>query len=363
MTRWQRAAALVAVLVVAGTACGGANKPVTPKATESTAEGAATALTGAGATFPAPLYQKWAEEYLKKTGVKVNYQSIGSGGGIQQITAQTVDFGASDAPMKDEELAKAPGAIFHIPTVFGAVVVSYNIPSLRTPIKLTGQNVADIFLGKVTRWNDASIAGNNSGANLPSDDITVVHRSDGSGTTDIFTGYLTSASPEWASKVGKGKEVAWPTGLGGKGNEGVTALVKQTPGSVGYIELAYAKQNSLPAASIKNKEGSFVAPDLRSITAAAAAAQPPDDLRFSLVNQPGAGSYPIAGATWLLVYKEQADQAKGKALVDFLWWAVHDAQKFASALLYAPVPKGLVEKTEAKIQEITYQGRAIRKKV
>ena len=343
--------AAVALSLVAS-ACG-SSKPVTTKKGAQASE-----LTGAGATFPAPLYQQWGTEYQQENSVKINYQAIGSGGGIQQITSKTVDFGASDAPMKDEELAKAPG-ILHIPTVFGAVVVTYNLSGVTAPLKLTPDAVAGIFLGKIKKWNDAAIATENSGVTLPDQAISVVHRSDGSGTTSIFTSYLTAANEEWKSKVGAGKEVVWPVGLGGKGNDGVTALVKQTPGAAGYVELVYATQNSLPTASIKNSSGAFVAPTLKSVTAAASAATIPDDLRFSIVNEPGAEAYPISGATWLLVYQAQADEQKGRALVYFLWWAIHDGQKDAEPLSYATLPSTLVKKAEAKIRSITYNGSAL----
>lgn len=349
---------IIPLLVTGFLVAGCASKPVTPnQTTGSPASGAARELTGAGATFPAPLYQQWGSEYEKKFGVRINYQSIGSGGGVQQITARTVDFGASDAPLKEDELAKAPGAILHIPTVFGAVVVTYNLGEPKSALKLTPEDVAGIFLGKIKKWSDPALAQNNRA--LPDTDIQVVHRSDGSGTTNIFTNYLSFVSDEWKSKVGSGKEVAWPVGLGGKGNEGVTALVKQTPGAIGYVELAYAKQNSMPVASIKNRSGKFIAPNLQSVTAAAGSAQVPDDLRFSIVDAPGADAYPISGATWLLVYKDQTDEAKGRALVAFLDWAIHDGQKFAEPLLYAKLPSSLVAKAEGKVREIDFQGSSI----
>lgn len=311
-------------------------------------------LTGAGATFPAPLYQFWASEYQKKSGLQVNYQSIGSGGGIQQITARTVDFGASDAPMKDEELAKATGKILHIPMVFGAVVVTFNLTEVTGGLKLMPDTLAAIFLGKIKKWNDPAIAADNAGTTLPSSDITVVHRSDGSGTTSIFTSYLKAVSPEWASKVGAGKEVPWPVGLGGKGNEGVTALVKQTPGSIGYVELVYAGQNKLPVVALRNAAGKFVTPDLASTTAAAQGATIPADLRFSIVNSANAGAYPIAGATWILIYQNQTDTTKGKALVAFLKWALTDGQKLAPSLSYAPLSKELITKAQAKLKTVTF---------
>jgi phosphate transport system substrate-binding protein len=303
-------------------------------------------LTGAGATFPYPLYSKWFNEYATKTGVKINYQSIGSGGGIRQLSEQTVDFGATDAPMSDAELAKAKGgAVLHIPTVLGAVVIIYNLPGLTQPLKLTGDVVAAIFQGQITRWNDARIASQNPGVTLPPTDILVVHRSDGSGTSYVFTDYLSAVSPAWATKPGKGKEVQWPTGLGAKGNEGVAGQVKQTPGAIGYAELAYATQNNLATAAIRNAAGEFTAPSIASATAAAAgaAATLPSgtDYRVSIVNAPGKGVYPISSFTWIIVYQKQTDAAKGRKLVDFLRWALADGQGMASPLDYAPLPESM----------------------
>jgi len=304
---------------------------------------AAQDLTGAGATFPYPIYSKWFSDYAARTGVKINYQSIGSGGGIRQLSEQTVDFGASDAPMSDAELAKAKGgAIMHIPTVLGAVVVTYNVPEIKRPLRLDGTTLAGIFLGKITKWNDARIAALNPGARLPASDILVVHRSDGSGTSYVFTDYLSSVSAEWAAKPGKGKEVQWPVGLGGKGNEGVAAQVKQLPGSIGYVELAYAKQNTLAYADIRNMQGQFVTPTIAAVTAAAAgaAAKLPanTDYRVSIVNASGKGAYPISSFTWLLVYRNQTDAAKGKKLIDFVRWALTEGEKSAATLDYAPLP-------------------------
>jgi phosphate transport system substrate-binding protein len=320
-------------------------------------------LQGAGATFPNPLYQKWFSEYNKITRTaKFDYQSIGSGGGIKQISAKTVDFGGSDAPMKDEELKAARGEIIHIPTVLGASVLTYNLPGVQTDLKLTAEAIAQIFLGKITRWNDPAITATNSGVNFPSSEITVVHRSDGSGTTFVWTDYVSKISQEWKNKVGAGTSVNWPVGVGAKGNEGVTGQVKQTPNSLGYVELIYAEQNKLPYASIQNSSGEFVKPSLDSITAAAASAagQIPDDLRVSITNSPGRDAYPVSSFTYFLVYKEQADQAKGKALVDFLWWALHDGEQMAKTLLYAPLPAEVVSKAEQKIKLISYQGKPLR---
>ena len=315
---------------------------------------AATLVNGAGATFPYPLYSKWFSEYAKiDPSVKFNYQSIGSGGGIKQITAQTVDFGATDKFLTDAELKAAPGKLLHIPTVLGAVVVTYNLPGVATGLKLSSEVVADIFLGKVTKWNDPRIAADNPGIKLPAQPIIVVHRSDGSGTTSIFTDYLSSVSPQWAAKVGKGASVKWPVGLGGKGNEGVAGQIKTIKNAVGYVELAYAVENKLTFASIKNKSGAFVAPSIASTTAAAAAAKNiPADFRVSLVNQPGKNAYPIVGLTWLLAYERQKDPVKGKKLVEFLNWSLRKGQKMAAPLLYAPLPQEVVKNVEKSIQRI-----------
>ena len=314
---------------------------------------AATLVNGAGATFPYPLYSKWFSEYAKiDPSVKFNYQSIGSGGGIKQITAQTVDFGATDKFLTDAELKAAPGKLLHIPTVLGAVVVTYNLPGVATGLKLSSEVVADIFLGKVTKWNDPRIAADNPGIKLPAQPIIVVHRSDGSGTTSIFTDYLSSVSPQWAAKVGKGASVKWPVGLGGKGNEGVAGQIKTIKNAIGYVELAYAVENKLTFASIKNKSGAFVTPSIASTTAAAAGAKIPADFRASLVNQPGKSAYPIVGLTWLLVYEKQKDPAKGKKLVEFLNWSLRKGQKMAAPLLYAPLPQEVVKNVEKTIQRI-----------
>src|SRR5881409_3126851 len=309
-------------------------------------------INGAGATFPYPIYSKWFDEYAKvDPSVRFNYQSIGSGGGQKQILAQTVDFGASDGPMSDENLSKAPGKIIHIPTVAGAVVMTYNLPG-NPALKLDGETIADIFLGKIKKWNDPKIAASNPGAKLPENEIVVVHRSDGSGTTFIFTDYVSKVSAEWKQKAGNNTSVNWPTGIGGKGNEGVSGQVKQTPGAIGYVELIYAVQNKMPYAEIKNSAGEFVKPALESITAAMVTAQIPDDFRFSITNAPGKNSYPIAGATWLLVYQQQTDAVKGKKLVEFLRWAVKDGEKMDRDLQYAPLPENLQERVLKRIHEI-----------
>jgi len=322
---------------------------------------AQTLMNGAGATFPYPIYSKWFDEYAKiDQQVRFNYQSIGSGGGIRQIGERTVDFGATDGPMTDEQLKKAPAELFHIPTVMGAVVATYNLPG-NPKLRFTPEVLTDIFLGKVTKWNDDRITSLNPGVALPDQPLLVVHRSDGSGTTYIWVDYLSKVSPEWEQKVGRGTSVKWPVGLGGKGNEGVSGQVKNTPGALGYVELAYAISNKLPVAAIRNEAGKFVEPSIESTTAAAASAAKtmPADFRVSLTNAAGEGAYPIASFTWLLVYKEQPDAVKGKALVNFLWWATHDGQKFAPDLLYAPLPAPVVKQIEARIREITYQGKPL----
>lgn len=316
--------------------------------------GSGVALTGAGATFPYPLYSKWFSDYAAEKDVRINYQSIGSGGGIRQLSEQTVDFGASDSPMTDEELAKAKGgAVLHVPTVLGGVVIAYNLPGLNAPLKLDGATLADIFLGRITKWNDPRIAQLNAGAALPATDILVVHRSDGSGTTFIFSDYLSTVSPAWRSSPGKGKELKWPVGLGAKGNEGVSAQVKQLPGAVGYTELAYAKQNQLAVASIRNKSGNFVAPSAETITAAAEGAMaqmgPASDYRISVVDAAGANAYPISSFTWLLVYENPANVAKGTQLNDFVRWALTTGQQSAASLNYAPLPAALTQQLLARL--------------
>ncbi len=311
-------------------------------------------INGAGATFPYPLYSKWFDQYAKvDPSVRFNYQSIGSGGGQKQILAQTVDFGASDGPMSNENLAKASGKILHIPTVAGAVVVTYNLPG-QPKLKLDGTLLADIFLGKITKWNDARLSGLNPGVKLPDTEVVVVHRSDGSGTSYIFTDYLSTVSKDWETAVGRNTSVRWPTGLGAKGNEGVAGQVKQLPGTIGYVELAYAHQNKLPFADLKNATGNFVTASLESVTEALATAKIPGDFRFSMVNAPGDKAYPIAGATWLLVYEQQKDAAKGRKLVEFLNWSMTKGEDMAASLDYAPLPSSLKERALARIKTIKY---------
>lgn len=339
-------------------ACGGSGTRVVGSDGNGTKKFQGVDLTGAGATFPAPLYQLWAAEFQKQSGPRINYQSIGSGGGIQQIIARTVDFGASDAPMKDEELAKADGPLLHIPMALGAVVVTFNVAQIIAQIKMNSETLAGIFMGRINKWNDPAIAADNSGVTLPPSDITVVHRSDGSGTTNIFTTYLKDVSPQWSQGVGAGKEVTWPVGLGGKGNEGVTALVKQIPGAIGYVELVYAQENKLPTVSMKNSSGKFITPDLASITAAGKEASVPDDLRFSISNSSNAAAYPIAGATWILVYKTQTERVKGEVLIAFLDWALTKGQKLAPSLAYAPLSNDLIAKARAKLKTVEFSSPA-----
>jgi phosphate transport system substrate-binding protein len=320
-------------------------------------------LQGAGASFPSPLYQKWLSEYGKlHPNIKIDYQSIGSGGGIKQLKEQTVDFGASDAPMKDEDLKSAPSEVLHIPTVLGAVVITYNLQGLSQPLRFSPETLAAIFLGKIKKWNDPQIAADNPGITLPATDITVVHRSDSSGTSAVFTDYLSKVSSEWKDKVGSGTSPNWPVGIGGKGNEGVTGQVKNTPNTIGYIELAYAVQNKLPVAQVKNASGNFVAPSIDAVTAAASAsaANTPEDLRVSITNAAGADVYPISSYTYILIYKNQKDAAKGKALVDFLWWGIHDGESHAKELQYAPLPADIVKRAEGKISSVTTGGSSLR---
>ncbi len=315
-------------------------------------------INGAGATFPYPLYSKWFSEYKKLfPTLNFNYQSIGSGGGIKQITEKTVDFGASDAPLSDQEAAKAPG-LLNIPTVLGAVVVAYNLPGVAA-LNLSGPTVAGIFLGTISKWNDAAIAADNPGVKLPDTAIAVASRSDGSGTTYVFTDYLAKVSAAFKAKVGVGKSVKWPVGLGGKGNEGVTGLVKSTPGALGYLELAYANQNKISMANIKNADGAFVKPTIAATSAAAAGVPMPDDFRVSITNSPGKDSYPISSFTYLLVYQDQTNKDKGPAIIRFLKWAVTDGEKFAPALDYAPLPTPVQTKVLAKIATLTVLGAKV----
>jgi len=312
-----------------------------------------TTLNGAGATFPYPMYSKWFSEYNKlHSDIQFNYQSIGSGGGIRQVLAGTVDFGATDGPMTDEQLSQAKTKILHIPTVLGADVPAYNIPDVTEDLKFTPELLANIFLGKITSWNDAALAKANPGVNLPNQPIIVIHRSDGSGTTYIFTDYLSKVSPDWKNQVGKGTSVKWPVGLGGKGNEGVAGMIRQMQGSIGYVELIYAVNNKIAYGSVKNAGGQFVKASLDSVTAAAASVKSmPADFRVSITNAPGKDAYPIASFTWLLIPTPSKNPAKGKIIADFLNWMVDDGQKMTADLAYAPLPESVV----AKVKETTKQ--------
>ncbi len=394
----KRLAALVVLAAIGATACSGgtlapsASAPVASNApssapTASAADSQAPAsaetlsyrcskgdgqLNGAGSTFIFPLLSKMGEDYNTKCGLKLNYQSIGSGGGVKGWTENTVDFGASDAFLKDAEItaAAAKGEPVEVPVTFGAVVVAYNLKGLSAPLKMTPEIVAGLFLGKITKWNDAAIAAANAGVTLPGTDVSIVHRSDGSGTTSIFTKYLTKVSPDWVTTVGAGdptksagKTVEWPTGLGASGNEGVTQGIAQTDGGVGYIELAYALKNSIPFADVANKAGTFITPSLDSVKAAADLPTFPADLRFDLVNGDSPTGYPIAGTTWVIVYKDLSKvlktQDRANALVDFLWWAIHDGQADAAPLFYGSVPAGLLAQDEAAVRSINWAGQAL----
>ena len=317
-------------------------------------------LTGAGATFPYPLYSKWMSDYVEEKGVRINYQSIGSGGGIQQLLARTVDFGASDAPMNDDELSRAGAPILHFPMTLGSVAVSYNLPSVQQPLRLAGDVVADMFLGRITRWNDPRIAATNAGVTLPDEPLLPVHRSDGSGTTYVFTEYLSAVSPQWKAGPGTGKDVAWPTGIGAKGNEGVAAQIKSSPGTVGYIEIVYANQNRLQTAQIQNRSGNFVAPSPGATTAAAASVadtlSESTDYRISIIDAAGEQAYPISSFTWILVYRDQRDSVKARKLVDFLRWAVTDGQEAATALDYGPLPQQMRDRLVQRLDSVRVGG-------
>jgi phosphate transport system substrate-binding protein len=313
-----------------------------------------TTLNGAGATFPYPMYSKWFNEYHNAhPDIQINYQSIGSGGGIRQVLAGTVDFGASDGPMSDEQLAQAKVKILHIPTVLGAVVPAYNVPGISAEVNFTPDVLAGIFLGKITNWNDRAIAAANKDVKFPDQPIIVVHRSDGSGTTYIFTDYLSKISADWANGPNKGTSIKWPVGLGGKGNEGVAGTVRQMAGAIGYVELIYAVQNKIPYGPVKNASGAFVKASLESVTAAAASVKSmPADFRVSITNAPGKDAYPIASFTWLLIPAQSKDAAKGKIIADFLNWMVDDGQKMTASLTYAPLPGNVAEKVKAEIKQV-----------
>lgn len=337
------------------TSCGGNNS-------NNNSSGDNNTLLGAGSTFVYPLFSKLFSEYNKITGLKVNYQSIGSGGGILQLTNKTVDFGDSDAPLNDEQTKKIGVDVLHIPMCSGAVVLSYNLPELKDTLKLNAEVISNIFLGKITNWNDPQIAAINSGVQLPNTPIVVTHRSDGSGTTNIFTTYLADVSTDWNSKVGKGSSINWPAGLGGKGNEGVAGLVKQTPGAIGYIELAYAIQNKMAYAKLQNKSGNFISPSVAS-TSAAGNIQIPADAKVSLANTGAADGYPISGFTWALIYKEQKynnrTQDRATKLVKLLWWNIHEGQKYCEGLNYAPLSSSALSVAETILKSATYDGKPI----
>lgn len=332
------------------------------KATNEEGKTADNSLIGAGSTFDNPLFTKQFAEYEKANGLKVNYQSIGSGGGIQQLTNKTVDFGASDAPLNDEQTQKMGVPALHIPVTAGAVVVSYNLPEVKDTLKFNPDVLANIFMGNIKKWNDAKIAALNPGVKLPATDIVVAHRSDGSGTTNIFTTYLSKVSPEWETKVGKGSSINWPVGLGGKGNEGVAGLIKQTPGTIGYIELSYALQNNMAFAKVQNKAGNYITPSIASVTAAANISLPAD-AKVSLTNTEAAEGYPISGLSWVLIYKEQKydnrTKDKATAMVKLIWWQVHEGQQYSEALYYAPLSQNAVATAEAILKSATYDGQPI----
>lgn len=366
---WLPVAGILAVILLVAGCGGGGSKSETPTTTPITTPTptstmpAATSLTGAGATFPAPLYSKWFDEYNKLTGVAINYQAIGSGGGIKAITDGTVDFGASDGIMSDAEQAAAEaahGPIMHVPMTSGSVAIAYNISGMKSgELKLTPDVLADIYLGKLTKWNDPRITAINPGLTLPNSDIAVVHRSDGSGTTYIFTDYLSKVSQDWAAKVGTAKSVQWPVGIGGSGSAGVAGQVQQLSNSIGYVELAYAIQNNMPWAKLLNKAGNYIEPSLAATTKAAEGVSLPDDMKIMITNSANPQAYPIAGFTWILVYKNQQNQAKGLALARMLWWAIHDGQKYTESLQYSSLPNDAVSKAEKEILSMNYNGQPL----
>jgi phosphate transport system substrate-binding protein len=349
----------ILVAIALSVACGGGNSgPVRPPSEGSPSTSGTVQINGAGATFPYPVYSKWFSEYNKlHANVQINYASIGSGGGIRQLVERTVFFGASDQPMSDEMLSKAPGAILHFPTVLGAVVPVYNIEGLSTQIKFTGPILADIFLGKITKWNDPALVKINPGVSLPSSAITVAHRSDGSGTTFVWADYLAKISPEWKQKVGANSSLNWPVGVGGKGNEGVAGLVTQSPGSLGYVELVYALQNKIGYGAVQNQAGEFVNPEIKSVTAAAAGAMPtmPKDFRVSITNSPGQGAYPISSFTWILLYESPENKEHARVMNDFLKWSLSDGQPMAETLGYARLPEALVTMELEQLNRVKVQ--------
>jgi phosphate transport system substrate-binding protein len=349
-------AALVSLAAALALSCGGNNN-------NTANNSGAVRVQGAGATFPNPLYQKWLSEYKKvNPSASIDYQSVGSGAGVKQFTERTVDFGATDLAMTDDELKKAQGEVVHVPTALGAVVVTYNLAGVSQPLRFSPEVLAGIFLGEIKRWDDARVRADNPGAALPPADISVAYRAEGSGTSAVFTDYLSKVSAEWKEKVGASKTPRFPAGQGGRGNDGVTAIIKQQPNTIGYVELIYAEQNKLPVALIKNSAGNFVEPSLEAVAAAAAesVATTPEDLRVSITNAAGAPAYPISSYTYVLVYKDQTDAAKGKVLVDFLWWGLHDGTQFARALDFAPLPDQIRARAEAKLNSITSGGKTLR---
>ena len=331
----------------------------------NTGSGGNVSLQGTGSTFVKPLMDKWTSEYGKiQPTIRADYQSTGSGAGIKAIQGQTADFGATDAAMTEDEIKQSPAEILHIPVVLGAVVLTYNVESVKEPLRLSPEVIADIFLGKIKKWDDPRIKADNPTAALPSTDITPVYRSDGSGTSDVFTDFLSKLSPEWKEKVGRTKNPQLPpgVGMGAKGNEGVMGQVKQTPNTIGYVELTFARANNLPAALVKNSAGTFVEPNPDTVTNAASGilANAPEDLRMQITNAPGANSYPISGIVYALIYKDQKDAVKGKSLVDFLWWATHEGQSFTKDLHYSPIPAELVQKVEGKLKSVASGGKSLR---
>jgi phosphate transport system substrate-binding protein len=354
-------AAAILGIITSGCNSGSSDKSASADSTATSGNSDKT-LLGAGSTFVYPLFSKQFSEYNKLTGLKINYQAIGSGGGILQLTNKTIDFGGSDAPLTEEQAQKMRVPVLHIPMCSGAVVISYNLPEVKDTLKLTPDVIANIYLGKITKWNDPKITNINPGVKIPATPILVARRSDGSGTTNIFTDYLSKVNPEWSTKVGKGTSVNWPTGLGGKGNPGVSGLIKQTPGGIGYVELAYAIQNNLPYAKVQNKSGNYIVPNIAS-TSAAGNVQLPADSKIFLGNTDAADGYPITGFTWALIYQEQAynkrSQDKAQDLLKMLWWEIHDGQQYCHDLDYAPLSPAAVTIAENILKSATYNGKAI----
>ncbi|MBN1646543.1 MAG: phosphate ABC transporter substrate-binding protein PstS [Spirochaetales bacterium] len=358
----KRILIVLAVLLLSVSMAFASGGKETSGADAKAAGSAPVSLNGAGATFPQPLYTVMFDEYAKATGNKVNYQGVGSGAGIKQLTEKTVDFGASDAPMKQKEMEAAGAEVLHIPTCIGAIVLTYNLPTVKARLKFDSDTIADIFLGKITKWNDPAIVALNPGVSLPDLAIGVVHRSDSSGTSFNFTTYLTKVNKEWADKVGASKSPDWPTGIGGQGNPGVASSVKQVPGALGYVEIAYARQNDMPVAQIKNAAGNFIDPGDLDNVALAADVDFPADAKVDVVNSPAAKGYPIAATTWLLLYKDQTYTGKmdiSKGVVELMWWMLHDGQKLAESVNYAPLPPAAIKVAENLLKSVTYDGKAL----